>query len=179
MGNGELDMRMDQTQKLTAKDVVNTYKEEDLAKIIFEYGEEKFSRPIARKIVEYRKNNGLSNNEKIKGIGKALAGEYFRTVKKDKFRDVFVRSEIPEKSFAKNFYEHLGFERFSEKRLKLSNKNSAQCLVHDFSSDSNDETIPMIITRKNLEKTAEKLSTTMRRQEFVQKSENAKNLILI
>ena len=120
-----------------------------------------------------------TGNENIKGIGKALVGEYFRTVKKDKFRDVFVRSEIPEKSFAKNFYEHLGFERFSEKRLKLSNKNSAQCLVHDFSSDSNDETIPMIITRKNLEKTAEIISTTLRRQVFVQKSENAKNLILI
>ena len=40
MGSGELDMRMDQTQTLTAKIVVNTYKEEDLAKIIFEFGEE-------------------------------------------------------------------------------------------------------------------------------------------
>ena len=55
----------------------------------------------------------------------------------------------------------------------------ADAVVYTRIIDSNDETIPMIITRKNLEKTAEKLSTTMRRQEFVQKSENAKNLILI
>ena len=38
MGNGELDMRMDKTQELTAKDVINKYKEEDLARIIYEYG---------------------------------------------------------------------------------------------------------------------------------------------
>ena len=55
MGEAELDMRMDRSQKLTAKTVVNKYSEEELAKIIFEYGEEKFSRPIDRKIVERRK----------------------------------------------------------------------------------------------------------------------------
>ena len=42
IGDGALDMRMDQSQKLTAKYVVNNYKEEDLARIIFEYGEERF-----------------------------------------------------------------------------------------------------------------------------------------
>ena len=68
MGSGELDMRMDQTQTLTAKIVVNTYKEEDLAKIIFEYGEEKFSRPIARKIVEYRKAKEIETTEELVNI---------------------------------------------------------------------------------------------------------------
>ena len=68
MGSGELDMRMDQTQKLTAKDVVNNYKEEDLARIIFEYGEEKFSRPIARKIVEYRKLKEIETTEELVNI---------------------------------------------------------------------------------------------------------------
>ena len=48
-------MRMDTSQDLTAEIVINTYKEEDLARIIFEYGEEKFSRRIARKICEQRK----------------------------------------------------------------------------------------------------------------------------
>jgi len=50
-----LDMRMDKTQELTAEIVVNTYPEEKLAEIIYEYGEEKFSRQIAKKICEYRK----------------------------------------------------------------------------------------------------------------------------
>ena len=49
LGSNELDMRMDQTQSLTAKDVVNNYDEEKLANIVFEYGEEKFYRNIERR----------------------------------------------------------------------------------------------------------------------------------
>lgn len=65
IGNGILDMRMDKTQKLTAKEVINSYSEEKLAKIIFEYGEEKFSRPIARKIVEHRKEKEIETTEEL------------------------------------------------------------------------------------------------------------------
>lgn len=54
MGDGELDMRMNREQTLTAKDVVNTYTEQQLAKIFFEYGEEKFSKKIAANIVKSR-----------------------------------------------------------------------------------------------------------------------------
>ena len=54
-----LDMRMDKSQKLTAKEVVNNYKEEELARIIYEYGEEKFSRQIAKKICEERKKHDI------------------------------------------------------------------------------------------------------------------------
>ena len=68
IGNGVLDMRMDKTQTLTAKDVVNNYSEEKLAKIIFEYGEEKFSRPIARKIVEHRKEKKIETTEELVNI---------------------------------------------------------------------------------------------------------------
>lgn len=68
IGNGILDMRMDKNQKLTAKDVINNYTEENLAKIIFEYGEEKFSRPIARKIVEHRKEREIETTEKLVSI---------------------------------------------------------------------------------------------------------------
>ena len=49
-----LDMRMDQSAGLSAKDVVNTYHEAELARIFFEYGEERFSRRIAEKICRAR-----------------------------------------------------------------------------------------------------------------------------
>ncbi len=68
MGEAELDMRMDREQKLTAKTVVNKYSEEELAKIIFEYGEEKFSRPIARKIVERRKEKEIETTQELVDI---------------------------------------------------------------------------------------------------------------
>lgn len=59
IGEAELDMRMDKTQKLTAETVVNKYQEEELAKILWEYGEEKFSRRIAKSICEYRKTKTI------------------------------------------------------------------------------------------------------------------------
>ena len=54
MKEGPLDMRFDQRSKLTAYDVVNSYKEEDLAHVIWKYGEERASRKIARKICKRR-----------------------------------------------------------------------------------------------------------------------------
>lgn len=51
-----LDMRMDQTAELTAFHVVNEWPYEDLVRIFFRYGEEKFSKQVARKIEEARKN---------------------------------------------------------------------------------------------------------------------------
>jgi 16S rRNA (cytosine1402-N4)-methyltransferase len=50
-----LDMRMNQSQELSAFHVVNEWPEEELSRILFEYGEEKFSRRIAREIVRTRK----------------------------------------------------------------------------------------------------------------------------
>ncbi len=51
--NGPLDMRMGLNEK-SAYDVINTYREEELARVIYEYGEERFSRRIARRVVEKR-----------------------------------------------------------------------------------------------------------------------------
>ena len=65
LGENELDMRMDKNQTLTAKTIVNTYKEEDLANIIYEYGEEKFSRSIARNICEFRKQKEIETTKEL------------------------------------------------------------------------------------------------------------------
>ena len=65
MQNGPLDMRMDKTQELSAEYVVNNYKEEELARIIYEYGEEKFSRRIAKNICEYRQKERITTTEKL------------------------------------------------------------------------------------------------------------------
>lgn len=54
-----LDMRMDQSQEITAFHVVNHWSYEQLVKIFFRYGEEKFSKQIARKIEELRKNKEI------------------------------------------------------------------------------------------------------------------------
>lgn len=65
IGENELDMRMDKSQELTAKKVVNTYDEEQLAKILFEYGEERFSRNIARNICLHRKEKEIETTKDL------------------------------------------------------------------------------------------------------------------
>ena len=65
LGENELDMRMDKSQKLSAKEVVNTYSEEKLANIIYEYGEERFSRQIAKNICEYRKTEEIQTTKQL------------------------------------------------------------------------------------------------------------------
>jgi 16S rRNA (cytosine1402-N4)-methyltransferase len=69
---GPLDMRFDQTQELTAADVVNTFSEERLTEIIKDYGEERYSKRIARHIVDSRP---ISNTlQLVDAIEKATGG---------------------------------------------------------------------------------------------------------
>lgn len=63
-----LDMRMDREQQLDARAVINGYSEEELAKIFFEYGEEKLSRKIARAIVKEREKEEISTTDRLAAI---------------------------------------------------------------------------------------------------------------
>ena len=68
LGENVLDMRMDKIQKLDAKIVVNNYKEEELAKIIYDYGEERFSRQIAKNICIERKKQEITTTKQLVDI---------------------------------------------------------------------------------------------------------------
>jgi 16S rRNA (cytosine1402-N4)-methyltransferase len=70
--DGPLDMRMDQRQSLTAKEIVNTYSEEQLADIFHTYGEEPKARRIAQAIVEHRPIN--STHELASIVAQAWKG---------------------------------------------------------------------------------------------------------
>jgi len=78
--DGPLDMRMDSAQKLTAEYVVNHYTEEKLAKIIMEYGEERFGRRIAAEIIKSRPIKTTKQLAEI--ITRAVPGNYFIRFKK-------------------------------------------------------------------------------------------------
>ncbi len=65
MNNGPLDMRMNPEQSLTAQEIVNTYPEKELARVIFEYGEERWARRIAKFIVEARRNRLLTTTYEL------------------------------------------------------------------------------------------------------------------
>jgi 16S rRNA (cytosine1402-N4)-methyltransferase len=72
MREGPLDMRMDRTQALTAADVVNTNSEKEIADILYTYGEERRSRPIARSICHSRPLHRTT--DLVRAIERVLGG---------------------------------------------------------------------------------------------------------
>ena len=68
MQDAPLDMRMDRTSSLTASDVVNGYDEEELARIFFEYGEERYSRRIAAAIISARAVSPLETTGELVSV---------------------------------------------------------------------------------------------------------------
>ena len=73
-----LDMRMDQRQEMTAKDIVNGYSEEDLYRIIRDYGEDKFAKNIAKHIVQARQIKPVETTFELDEIIKAAIPMKFR-----------------------------------------------------------------------------------------------------
>ena len=69
--NAPLDMRMDQRQSMTAKDLLATYSEADLCRIIRDYGEDKFARNIAKHIVAARQKEPIETTGQLNAIIRA------------------------------------------------------------------------------------------------------------
>ena len=93
INDGLLDMRMDKEQKLSAYEVVNGYSYEELARIIWEYGDERFSRKIASNIIRHREKQPIKTTKqlveiieevypsKIKNKGGSVAKKTFQAIR--------------------------------------------------------------------------------------------------
>ena len=68
MKDGPLDMRMNKDNELTAKQIVNDYSLDELWKIFSEYGEERYSKTIAKAIVDYRKMHEINTTLQLRNI---------------------------------------------------------------------------------------------------------------
>ena len=68
MKDAPLDMRMDRSQRISAHEVVNGYTESELARILFDYGEEKLARQIARNIVRARSEKPIETTPELAKI---------------------------------------------------------------------------------------------------------------
>ncbi len=93
--DARLDMRMNQDQDFSAYDVVNTYSKEELTKIFNDYGESKFSRNIANKIIEYRKTKNIETTLELAEIIKTAVPMKFR-IDKHPAKQIFqaIRIEV-------------------------------------------------------------------------------------
>lgn len=75
--DGRLDMRMDTSAGFTAYDVVNDYDEDELVKILFAYGEEKFAKKIANGIIKARKVKAIESTLELAEIVKKATPEFY------------------------------------------------------------------------------------------------------
>jgi 16S rRNA (cytosine1402-N4)-methyltransferase len=72
-----LDMRMDRTQALDARTVINQYSEQELADILWMYGEERASRRIARALVRHRTESPMQTTGELAALVRGIVGERF------------------------------------------------------------------------------------------------------
>ena len=78
--NGPLDMRMDQNQDIDAAFIINNYPEEELIKIIRDFGGEKKARSIAKAIINSREQEQISTTLRLASIIKKAIGNYSDTI---------------------------------------------------------------------------------------------------
>ena len=90
-----LDMRMDKDNPISAKEIINNYSKEELSNIFSKYGEAKFARNIAKKIVEYREKKEIESTLELVDIIKTAVPMKFR-VEKHPARQIFqaIRIEV-------------------------------------------------------------------------------------
>lgn len=95
MKDAPLDMRMDQNQTKTAKDIINGYSLENLINIFYTYGEEQYSKSIAKSILRERANKPIETTlELVNAIQKGVPFKYF--IKNHPERQIFqaIRIEV-------------------------------------------------------------------------------------
>lgn len=103
-------------------------------------------------------------NKKILGEGKVIVTEYFHTVLKDKFKQIYVRSEVPEKSFAQSFYEKMGFEPLSDEQREIQRENDNRYVIGDYDA-LEDSIVPMKITTTGIKNSLKKRAQELERKE--------------
>lgn len=96
MNDAKLDMRMNRDDKLSAYEVVNKYSEEELCRIFIDYGEEKYSKSIARKICQIRANKPIETTFELVDIIKSAMPKKALNEKQHPAKRVFqaIRIEV-------------------------------------------------------------------------------------
>ena len=118
-----LDMRMDQEAALSARDVVNTYPEAELARVIWTYGEERFSRRIAERICRAREQSPIETTLQLAQIVReAIPGKY-RNEPQHPARRTFQALRIEVNS------ELSGLDQAVEQACDLLQKGGRLCII--------------------------------------------------
>ncbi len=118
-----LDMRMDQSQILTAKDIINEYSEEELTDLFYKYGEEEFSRSIAKNIVKNRLSKEIITTKELNDIIENSMPKKIVFSRGGASKKVFQALRIEVNS------ELLGLDLFIKNIVSMLDKNGRICII--------------------------------------------------
>lgn len=123
MQDAPLDMRMDRSNNFSAYDVVNTYDEKEIDRVIREYGEEKFSKRIAKFIVQVRKKKPVETTLELTEIIKSAIPAKFRREGPHPAKRTFqaIRIEVNKELFILN--------KAIEDGIKHLNSEGRMCII--------------------------------------------------
>ena len=126
---GPLDMRMDQSSKLNAYEVVNSYRKEDLVRILYDYGEERNAVRIAEAIVKARGSKPIETTLELVGV---------------------IKEALPQKTLSKK--GHPAKQTFQALRIEVNHElDSLSCFLSNFNQILAHEGRAVIITFHSLE----------------------------
>lgn len=121
MKDGSLDMRMDTSKEFSAYEVVNNYSYEELVRIFFNYGEEKLSKQIAKKIVDVRSVPIKTTKELVDVIASSVGAKYFNLEHPERRIFQAIRIEVNQ--------ELKVIEEALPKAINLLNKGGRICVI--------------------------------------------------
>lgn len=104
-------------------------------------------------------------DKKVKNSGKVLTNEFYHTLKQDGFKDVYVRSEVPELSYAVDFYKKMGFDELPNGRESIIKSSTNKYLIGNFDA-SDEDIIPMVASPDNIRKVKRELSDNLHREKL-------------
>ncbi len=102
-------------------------------------------------------------DKKVKNTGKVLTNEFYNTLKQDGFKDVYVRSEVPELSYATEFYSKMGFEELPSGRQSIIKSSTNNYLIGNYDA-SDEDIIPMVATPEKIKIVKKYIGTILNRE---------------
>lgn len=144
-----LDMRMDREQEITAAYIVNKYPEKEISRILWEYGEEKLSRKIARAVIDYRAKKKIDTCAELSDIVYRVyrkRGKHHPATKTFQALRIAVNDELNE--IGKGLNEAAGILKSGGRLCVISYHSLEDRIVKNFIRDEQKQGILRILTKK-------------------------------
>ena len=138
-----LDMRMDQNQRLDAWTVVNTYEERALARVFWEYGEERDSRKIASEIVRERQQSPIETTEELrKVIRRVISGKFTQKSLARVFQAIRIEVNGELENLSRSLQDMPALLRSGGRILVMSYHSLEDRIVKDFFKEESRTCLP-------------------------------------